>query len=329
MKELKLFYEYGASRSGLDDGHDSNVSAITLSPSMGSANEKLCRDLLVEVGLAKRKQAAMRGRSLAMEALKFMTTRNAKDRNGSVQRNGSDVMPAMPIRKASMNLVEPVASVSNDTSEERFQACSLDNRSEHGTPVIPPRQSSYRLKEEMMTAKSNVPFSNASSTNFKPSQLSIVSYASTIHTPSLLSNISPLSNLYLERWNPEVGIEHFRTSQSCDRWNDNDLNQTSVTPAKQKNSSMKVIRECFKEKDDHVVHCEQEDGFGSPFMMDCWDGQRTSVFVRIRQQDIGIVSSPSSLLFPMETCSRRSSYSSCKSNPSAPPRLPRRKSSHL
>jgi hypothetical protein len=316
----------------LDDGHDSNVSAITLSPSIGSANEKLCRDLLVEVGLAKRKQAAMRGRSLAMEALKFMTGRNAEDRNGSVQRNGSEVMPAMPIRKASMNPVEPVASVSNDTSDERFQASSLDNRSEHGTPVIPPRQSSNRLEEEMMTAKSNIPLSNASCTNFKPSQLSLVSYASTIHTPSLLSTISPLSNLYLERWDPEIGIEHFRTSRSCarcNRWNDNNLNHTSVTPAKQENSSMKVIRECFKEKYDHVVQSEQEDGFGSPFMMDCWDGQRTSLSVRIRQQDIGVVSSPSSLLFAMETCSRKSSYSSCKSNPFAPPRQPRRKSSDL
>jgi hypothetical protein len=328
MKELHLFNECGVNKIGLDDGNDSNVSAITLSPSIGSANEKLCRDLIVEIGFAKRKKTAMRERSLAMEALKFMTARNAEDRNGSVQRSGSEGLPPMPIRKASMNLVEPAASVSHDLSEERLQASSLEsfcktkkNRSEHGATVFPPRQSSNRLEEEMMTATSNVLASNASSANIKPSQLSLASYASTIHTSSLLSTISPLSNLYFERWDPEIGIEHVRTSGSstrCNRSNDDNRNQTCVTPAEQKNSSMNFIRECFREEDDYVVQSKQKDGFGSPFVMDCGDGRRKRG-----------IRSPSSLLSAMETCGRRSSYSSCKCNRVAPPRQPRRKSSGL
>jgi hypothetical protein len=348
MKQINLYYECGASRFVLDNDHNSNISAITLSPSKREpTNEKLCNDLLVEVGMAKRKQTAMRGRSLAMEALKFMT----HDRNDFYQRKGSaEAMPAMPIRKASVNLAGPVESASKDTSEERFQASSLEsfcktkkNQSVHGTPVIPQRHPSEviesprvtpskRLAEEKTTVGSQVPLLNVSSTNVKPSQLSFHSYASTMHTSPLLSTISPLSNVCLERWDPEVGVEHSRTSIRSithNRWNNNDHDQRGVTPAKQNSSSMKVIQESSKEEDDHFVQSVQED-FETTIIMGCDDGQRTTLPVRIREQDIGVVSSPSSPICSMDTGSGgTNNNSSCKSNPFAPPRQPRRKPSDV
>jgi hypothetical protein len=281
--EENILYVYGASRFDADDHHDGNVSVITLSPSI--EGERTYKPLWhrghgdMEGRFDKRRQIAMRGRSLAMESLKLVTVMNHQERNGSIQRNDSaEMMPAMPIRQVSKNLVEQIGAVvppSNIiTSEERFRASTLDsccevdgdlkNRSQHGTPVMPQRRPSkggnnnesqrgavettFIEEEDVVTFLSTqVPCSiKTTSTIFNSSPLSLVSCDSTIDDSS--SRLSPkfsFSSPCLGRWDPEEGTQSPRKTLNGGIYRRrnicHDHEPAGVTPTKQKDSNKSTV----------------------------------------------------------------------------------------
>lgn len=306
----------------------------------------------------KKKQIAMRGRIMAMDALKIMPVTSHKERQ---QHADAEMMPPMPVRKPSDTASQVDTMIS---SEERFvqsvgidpaaeaSSSSLSTKSdEHDTPVMPRRRLSPeftnptrcspirhsfqhrsgtihlddivlsefnddgREVEEISVITPPNPPNNSGPSNMDYTFGGVYSLTDTvIHSSSALPHGSTLGSPCFARWEPEEG--RFPSRKTVTRRNEQ---AGHGRPARQPNSTMKVIRESssagsvISMGEGGIIYIGKDD---CPRRNAKWSGGRVDIYVHAvdttTKGDNNFASSPFSTLH------------SSSSSSHAAPRLPRR-----